>query len=150
MDTKTCEICGKECKGDRALKTHMTRMHSEKKVGADPKPTKKSKGKSKGTKKATLACDVCGKTFGMAAHLARHKSAAHGEATKVKKGRKVARAVKVAKTAKPIRRQAAAPAVSTSVDVRALSVDQLLSLKSEVDARLADIVKQMRAAKVAL
>ena len=149
MDTKTCEICGKECKGDRALKTHMTRMHSEKKVGADPKPTKKSKGKSKGTKKATLACDVCGKTFGMAAHLARHKSAAHGEATKVKKGRKVARAVKVAKTAKPIRRQAAL-AVPTSVDVRALSVDQLLSLKAEVDARLADIVKQMRAAKVAL
>ena len=150
MDTKTCEICGKECKGDRALKTHMTRMHSEKKVGADPKPTKKSKGKSKGTKKATLACDVCGKTFGMAAHLARHKSAAHGEATKVKKGRKVARVVKVAKAVKAVRRQVAASAPAVGIDVQAMSVDQLLTLKSEIDTRLADIVKQMRAAKVAL
>ena len=69
---------------------------------------------------------------------------------KPKKTRKVGKAVDPAKSAKPIRRQAAAPAVSTSVDVRALSVDQLLSLKAEVDARLADIVKQMRAAKVAL
>ena len=142
MEMVKCETCGKEFETAHAMKVHAGRAHGEKKVKAasKPKPVKAAKGKAKATKKATLACDICGKTFSMAAHLARHKGAAHG-AAKPKKARKIAKIAKIAK---------AAPAVSMGIDVRVLSVDQLLALKSEVDARLADIVKQMRAAKVAL
>lgn len=102
----------------------------------------------------------------MAAHLARHTSSAHKaekpNVAKPKRGRKPAKkAAKIAtpaapaKSAAPVRRRQtpAAPVTvvtSDGVDVRAMTVDQLLSLKSAVDARLADIVKKMRAAKVAL
>jgi len=147
-DMLKCETCGREFKSDRALKVHIGMAHAEKPAGIDLKPAKKKKGKAKVAKKA-WTCDVCGKTFGMAAHLARHQSA-HREVAKpeIAKPRK-------ARKAKPGRRQSSAivapvAAASSGIDVRALTVDQLLSLKSDVDARLADIVKQMRAAKVAL
>jgi len=153
MDTK-CETCGKEFKSAHALKIHTARAHAEKKASTDPKPAKKSKGKAKAKKtggKAAFVCEICGKTFGMAMHLARHmighRKVAKSETAKPRKARKVAKSVK---PAKPARRQAAVAVASSGVDVRAMSVDQLLSLKSEVDARLADIVKQMRAAKVVL
>ena len=156
MDMLKCETCGREFKSDRALKVHIGMAHAVKPNGIDLKPAKKKKRKTKVKKvggKATFACELCGKTFGMAAHLARHmighRNAAKAETAKPRKARKTA------KSAKPARRQAAAvaapvTAASSGIDVRALTVDQLLSLKSDVDARLADIVKQMRAANVAL
>jgi hypothetical protein len=68
----------------------------------------------------------------MAMHLARHTGSAHP-----RRGRPPKVGVRRA-------RRAAAEVI----DVRSLTVDQLLGLKSDVDARLADIVRQMRMAKV--
>jgi ribosomal protein S27AE len=152
-DTLKCETCGKEFKNNRALQVHIGMIHGEKPAGIDLKPAKKKKKKKKskaGIVKKAWTCELCGKTFGMAAHLARHmighRKIAEAETAQPRKARK---------KAKPVRRQAAAvvapiAAASSGIDVRALTVDQLLTLKSEVDARLADIVKQMRAANVAL
>jgi hypothetical protein len=42
------------------------------------------------------------------------------------------------------------PRADTGVDVTALTVDQLLGLKTAVDTRLAEIVEKMRKAKVGI
>ena len=153
MNMMKCETCGKEFKNDRALKVHNGMVHAAKPAGVDLKPAKKSKGKTRARKmggKAAFVCDICGKTFGMAAHLARHMIS-HRKVAKTE----IAKPRKARKTTKLGRRQAAAgvaaaAVTSSGIDVRTMTVDQLLALKSEVDVRLANIVKQMRAAKVAL
>jgi hypothetical protein len=135
--TVKCEKCQKEFKTDIALKIHAGRMHGEPKK-AKPAPKKKA---AKPTKvgKGKFACTVCGRKFKMGMHLARHAAAAHGKAKKARKVGKVGRPAG--------HRVAAAP---VGLDVQALTVDQLLTLKQQVDARLTDIAKRMRAAKVAV
>jgi len=83
-----------------------------------------------------LVCKTCRRKFKLPAHLARHVSASHG---KGKKARKVGR---------PAGRAVVLRGAPSGLDVRALTVDQLLTLKGQVDARLADIVRRMRAARV--
>jgi len=161
MDAVKCQDCGKVCKNERALKIHRSHIHAGKPSKATAKPAaiikdtpkaKKAAKKAtpKAAKKAAFACEICGKQFRMSAHLARHMSTIHAKAATpksvAKKTRKATK--KAAKTAKPVVVAAyAAPsaaAASPDVDVRAMTVDQLLTLKSAVDARLADIVKQVR------
>ena len=64
-------------------------------------------------------------------HLARHRAAAHGQAGRRGGLRRVGR-------------------VAAGVEVSGLSVEQLLSLKAQVDDRLHQIAQQMRSAKVGL
>jgi hypothetical protein len=67
-------------------------------------------------------------------------SATHGKA---RKARKVKRARRVV-----ARRAPRAPRGGLGVDVSSLTVDQLLGLKAAVDARLADIARRMKRARV--
>ena len=139
MEMVKCETCGKEFNNTHALKIHNARAHALKLAPAT-KTSKKVKKSAKNSKAATFTCETCGRGFKMAGHLARHVIMTHGKPSKAKNAGKVA---------KPVGRPVA-PVVSTGVDVLALSVDQLLAVKQQVDARLADIVQMMRAAKVAL
>jgi len=157
MDAVKCAECGKICKNERALKIHRSHIHAGKPSKATAKPTaiiKDAPKAKKIAKKAAFACEICGKQFGMSAHLARHMSTIHAKAAAPKTPKKTRKATKKAtKVAKPAAAAASvapAAAASPDLDVRAMTVDQLLTLKSAVDDRLADIVKAMRAAKVAL
>jgi hypothetical protein len=128
-----CEKCGKELKNDLALKIHVGRMHAEgKKAAVAPK----KRGRPAKAAKGAIVCSICGRSFNLAAHLARHASAAHGKARKVRGTRRAA-GRKVVLRAAPV-----------GPEVRSLTVDQLIALKHEVDGRLAEIVKMMRAARV--
>jgi hypothetical protein len=64
-------------------------------------------------------------------------SASHGKAKRAKRARRVVG------TRAPGR-----PRGGLGVDVGSLTVDQLLGLKTAVDARLAEIVRRMRQARV--
>ena len=155
-----CETCGKTFKNERALRIHRGHVHIGKPLNkVTSKPAAKSKDTPKArkaAKKEPFACEFCNKSFSMAAHLGRHMNAVHPKAAAPKKAAKKTRKIakKAVKTAKPAAAAApaapAAVAASPDLDVRAMTVDQLLTLKAAVDARLADIVKAMRAAKVAL
>ena len=123
MPPVKCEQCGKQFGNEQGLKIHVGRQHG-------------SKAKAKhGRKKvaAGVTCDLCDRTFRLPLHLGRHMSAAHGTG-----GKKTARRLRG-------RGRARMPA---SLDVSALTVDQLLSLKAAVDGRLAEIVEKMRKAKI--
>ncbi|MCD4698974.1 MAG: C2H2-type zinc finger protein, partial [Phycisphaerae bacterium] len=88
-----------------------------------------------------FTCDVCGRSFKMAMHLARHVAAAHGT-----KRRKVVR-----KTRSVVRGQRALIAtagVPGGMDVDTLSIDQILAVKKAVDARLNSIAQKMRQLKL--
>ena len=122
MANVKCEKCGKEFRNDLALKIHVGRMHG-----------KKGKSAKKAGRPRKLTCGVCGRKFKLAMHLARHASAAHGRKRKV--GRPRGRVVALAGAA-------------SAMDVRALTIDQLLSLKRQVDVRLRDIVRRLRLARV--
>jgi hypothetical protein len=140
-----CEQCGKEFKSEHALKIHTGRLHGG-------KPAAKRGRKAAAPKAAPRAggniCEVCGRSFGLPMHLARHMSAAHGRPGKRKAARRarVAPAARVARTARPAGR----PQRQAGPDVSGLTVDQLLSLKSAVDERLAEIVQKMREAQVSV
>ena len=133
-----CEQCGNEFESEQALEIHKGQAH-----GAKPKVAKRRKARRAGAvasaAKGAAVCDICGRSFKLVAHLARHKSTTHKTAVRRKPVRTA--------PARVVRR--AAPKAK-GVKVESLSIDELLSLKSAVDARLADIVQMMRKAKVNL
>jgi len=133
MANVKCEKCGSEFKSEHALKVHVGLQHSGKRNTV--RRRKKASGRkraARATRKGKFVCSVCGRSFKMAAHLARHRSAGHSRA----------------KRKKAVRRAAGRAGASSGVNVNALSVRQLLALKREVDVRLSDIVQQMRKAKI--
>lgn len=132
-----CEKCGKEFGGEHALKVHLGLRHGAKRKAARPRAKAKRQGKAaKGPRKGKFVCPICGRSFKMALHLARHRAATHGIRRRTKKA-----------VGGPARGATKARA-SSGIEVDALPVDQLLALKREVDARLAEIVQQMRRARV--
>jgi hypothetical protein len=133
-----CEQCGKEMKNDFAMKIHIGRMHAGAKK-ADAAPEKAAPAKAA---KGALVCSICGRSFKLAAHLARHVSASHGKAPKAPKTRKTRR------VGRPAGRRTAFAAAPAGLDVQAMTVDQLLEVKQQVDARLSGLVRQLQAAKV--
>lgn len=126
-----CEQCGREFNGEHALKIHVGRLH-------------KSKSKAKRGRKTARAgkttCAICGRTFKMPLHLGRHMAATHGKARKARKVKQARRVV--------ARRVPRAPRGGLGADVSSLTVDQLLGLKTAIDARLADIARRMKQARV--
>lgn len=127
-----CDQCGKEFNTEHALKIHVGRIH-----GSNAKVVTKAKVGRKGRRggrprKAAFTCEICGRPFALAMHLARHMTAGHkGAAGKA-----------------AVRGPAAAPAAG--VDVAGLSVEQLLGLKQQIDGRLREILQQMKSAKLGL
>ncbi len=126
-----CAACGKEFAGEHALKIHTGRMH-----GAG-KPAKAAKGK-KARKAAgrsaaeAFKCPDCGRTFRLSMHLARHRAASHGLASR---------------KARPAGRPAApSRGANISVELGDLTIDQLLSLRDAVSQRLEDVVRKIRGA----
>ena len=135
-----CEKCGKELKNDLALKIHNGRMHAEgKKAEAAPK----KRGRPAKAAKGAIVCKTCGRSFKLPAHLARHVSVAHRKGPKARKARRAGRTA-----GRAVALRAAPAAAPAELDVRSLTVDQLLAVKQQVDARLSGLVRQLRAAKV--
>jgi DNA-directed RNA polymerase subunit RPC12/RpoP len=121
-----CEKCGKEFGGEHALKVHAGKVHGRRKKAA-----RRGRKAGRGGRRGGLVCQTCGRRFALAMHLARHRAAAHGQAGRRGGLRRVGR-------------------VAAGVEVSGLSVEQLLSLKAQVDDRLRQIAQQMRSAKVGL
>jgi len=124
-----CEQCDREFKNDLALKIHVGRLHSSK--------PKAKRGRKKSAPAGGITCKICGRSFKLPLHLGRHMSVAHRTGGK----RKIARRVRMSRGSGGARMPA-------GLDVSGLTVEQLLSLKTAVDARLAEIVGKMRKAKV--
>ena len=124
-----CKKCGKEFGGEQGLKIHMGRAHGSK---AAKKAPKGRKGK--------VVCSTCGRSFKLPMHLARHQSVAHGSSAKTAKPKKKA-------VRRVVRRTGRSPSVA-GVNVNTLTVPQLLALKGAVDARVSDIVGQLRKNKL--
>jgi len=127
-----CQKCGKEFKNAHGLKIHDTIRHGK---GRKARAAKKANRPAK-TGKGAFVCKTCGRRFKLALHLGRHASVAH---SRKRKARKVGR---------PAGRPAAALAAPAGVDIRSLAIDLLLALKEQVDVRLADIARRMRAARI--
>jgi len=140
-----CNICGKEFKSERALNIHVGRMHqsSTKKKSTQ---TKFSRLNSLSTSGGKFICPVCGRSFGMAMHLARHMKAIHGK--------KLRKRVKTVAKTKSIRKRTRRPAPITapklpkSFRINSLSIDELLAAKRAIDNRLKSIVQKIRAIKI--
>jgi hypothetical protein len=122
-----CEQCDREFKNDLALKIHVGRLHSRK-----PKAKRGRKRASVG-----VTCKICGRSFKLPLHLGRHMAASHKKVKRAKRARRVV-APRAPRT----------PRVGTSMDVNNLTVEQLLGLRTAVDARLAAIVRRMRQARL--
>jgi hypothetical protein len=137
-----CEKCGKQFNTDHALKVHMGIRHGKGKAAKKRKAARKAKA-SHGRKAGKLACPECDRTFSLAMHLARHRSAAHGAAA-VRLGRKPGRRPGGKPGPKPGGRVASAARSALAE----LTIDQLLTLRSQIDARLTDIARQMRQANI--
>lgn len=137
MDPVKCDLCGKEFKNDLAVKIHKGLAHGKRKARVGRKAKVSKPAAAAPASKSAVTCDICGRSFKMAAHLARHKAASHKTAARTPT-RKVVRRRTAVKVAAP----------RVGVDVAALSVDKLIALKTEVDARLAEIVAMMRKANV--
>jgi len=132
-----CKKCGKEFGTEHALKVHMGLQHGAKrKAGRRGAKARRQSKVAKGPRKGKFVCPTCGRSFKMAPHLARHQAAMHGIRRRTKKA--------VGGRARGVVRARA----SSGIEVDALPVDQLLALKREVDARLTEIVQQMRRARV--
>jgi hypothetical protein len=90
---------------------------------------RRRKAKATGKK---FTCDLCGKTFSMAAHLGRHKSSIHGTKPKTARRRKAISAA--------ARRPGRPPAVATKFGLRDLSLDNLAALinaaRAEAEERM--------------
>ncbi len=142
-----CEICGKEFKNERALNIHMGRSHGGKVKGnaSDPKKsTKAGKATRAGGSGGQFVCPVCGRSFGMAMHLARHMKATHGK----KLRRKVKKTTKTKVAAKRTRLvSTATTGLPKRFKVDALTIDELLAVKKVVDNRLKNIVQKVKAIK---
>jgi hypothetical protein len=139
MEMSKCQKCGKDFASAHALKIHDALQHRD---GRTAKAAPKRKpGRPP---KKPLVCKTCGRTFRMPAHLARHASVAHGKASKARKVRKVR------KVGRPTGRRAPAAAAPAGLDIRSLTVDQLLAMKEHIDARLSEIATRMRAARIRL
>jgi uncharacterized C2H2 Zn-finger protein len=128
-----CAKCGKEFAGEHGLKVHMGRAHGGK--AAQKAPRKAAKGR-----KGKVVCSTCGRSFKMAMHLARHRAAAHGSPAKTSKAKK--------KAARRVVHRAGRSAAVAGVNVNAMALSRLLALRNAVDARLADIVAQLRQNKL--
>jgi len=113
----------------------------------DPQRVKANPSKEPPMPKAKkLKCNLCGKSFSMAAHLGRHKSTIH--AGKKKAAKKKAAKKKVAKNGrrKAARKKAGArrpgrpPAIATRFGLKDLPIDELAALikaaQQEADRRL--------------
>ena len=74
MAVKKCEQCGRVFKNDLALKIHIGRRHS---TTAKAKKAGKKAQPAKASLLASTTCSLCGRSFGMPIHLARHMAAAH-------------------------------------------------------------------------
>ena len=87
MDQVKCEKCGKEFKSDFGLKIHVGRQH-----GSKPKARKAGKKAKRAKATVKIKCNICGRSFGMPAHLARHTAASHdrGKSTKCERRSKSA------------------------------------------------------------
>ncbi len=126
-----CERCGKEFDSEHGLKIHVGRAHGRKR-----RTTKKARAKA--GRKGKFVCAACGRSFKMAMHLARHRTAAHGAVGKAARARKRA-------ARRAVRRAGRAASVA-GLNIGALTVDQLLALKNAVDGRLTDIAAQLKKA----
>lgn len=137
-----CEKCGRQFETDHAVKVHMGRSHGSGKA----RKAKAARGKA-----GKLTCPECGRSFALAMHLARHRSAAHG-ATSVRLGRKPG----PKPGRKPGRRLGRKPgpkpgrkaALAAGGPLAQMSIDKLLALRTQIDARLADVARQMRKANI--
>ena len=140
-----CNICGKEFKNERALNIHIGRMHrSKKKKGTSlTKSSDTSNLKAVGGK---FICPICGRSFGMAMHLARHMTAIHGKTSR--KRAKTTGKTKVVR--KRARRLASTTALKLPKGLRisSLSVDELLAAKKAIDNQLRSIAQKIRAIKI--
>ena len=79
----------------------------------------------------TMKCEQCGKQFGSKQGINIHVGRRHGSKAKAKPGRK--------KAARQLGGRGPA-----GLDISALTIDQLLSLKSTVDGRLAEMLRQAK------
>jgi hypothetical protein len=124
-----CEKCGKEFGSEHGLKIHVGREHGRK--------PKAKRGRKKVSPAGGTTCKICGRSFKLPLHLGRHMAASHKKAKRTKRARRVVAP-----------RALSTPMASTGVDVSNLTVDQLLGLKTAVDARLAEIIRLMRQARI--
>ena len=130
-----CKKCGKEFGSEHGLKVHVGREH-----GSKPKA---KRGRKKAPQAAGTICKICGRSFKLPLHLGRHMAASHGKAGKARKGKR-SRRMAAARAPRAVR----APRGGLGVDVSSLTVDQLLGLKTAIDARLSDIARRMKQARV--
>lgn len=87
-----------------------------------------------------VTCEQCGKRFGSEHGLKIHVGRRHSDKAKAKAGPKN-------RSARRLRGRGQTRLVA-GLDIAGLTIDQLLSLKSAVGGRLAEIVAMLRKAKV--
>ena len=139
-----CNICGKEFKNERALNIHLGRMHGSKKKGTGlTKSSDTSNLKAVGGK---FICPICGRSFGMAMHLARHMTAIHGKTLR-KRAKTTAKTKVVRKRARRLA-STTAPKLPKGLRISSLSVDELLAAKKAIDNQLKSIAQKIRAIKI--